>query len=362
MSQTIRFWFNSIAYGLAAALVIILLMPELRDKVGISAFTQKVINPEAMSFAYAVKEAAPAVVNVYSAEIQYRNYATQPKLNDLGSGVIMTSNGHILTNYHVVDNAQIIRVLLQDGRQYDAEVIGLDEVTDLALLKIDETNLPSIPQDSELKAQVGDIVLAIGNPLNLGQTITQGIISAIGKRGIGTNSGYADFIQMDAAINMGSSGGALVNSRGKLVGINAAMAKERPTDAQKDIEGIFFAIPYQLAKKIMLQLLEDGEVKRGYLGLNGIPIDHAGVPVRSSVDPIAGIRITNVDPLGPAWNGGLLTGDILLAADGKQLASFQDLILLVENTVPETVLEFSISRKGRLEKKTIKVGKLGASS
>ena len=352
MTKTIKFWLNSIAYGLSAALLVILLMPSLRDNMGITSFTNKVINPEAMSFAYAVKQAAPAVVNIYSAEIQYKNFASQPKLNDLGSGVIMTSNGHILTNYHVIDNAQLIRVLLQDGRQYDAEVIGLDAITDLALLKIDESNLPTIPQDSELEAQVGDIVLAIGNPLNLGQTITQGIISATGKRGIANNSSYSEFIQMDAAINLGSSGGALVNSRGKLVGINTAKVDENS-------QGIFLAIPYQLAKQVMLKLLEDGEVKRGYLGLNGIPIDHTGAPVRGRLASIAGVKITNVDPLGPAWDGGLKTDDILLAVDGKQLASFQELIYLIENTEPDTIIEFSLSRKGKLETKRVKVGKLG---
>lgn len=355
MSQTIKFWFNSIAYGLAAALVVIVLMPELRDKVGITSFTSKVINPQAMSFAHAVKQAAPSVVNIYSSAIQYKNFSTQERLNDLGSGVIMSSNGHILTNYHVIDNAEIINVLLQDGRQYKAEVIGLDKITDLALLKIDAQNLPAIPQDHNLQAQVGDIVLAIGNPLNLGQTITQGIISATGKRGLGSNTGYSDFLQMDAAINLGNSGGALVNSKGELVGINTAMAPG-------NIQGIFFAIPYQLAKKVMLTLLEDGEVKRGYLGLTGEPIDHTGNPIQSVVESIAGIRITNVDPLGPAWNGGLLSGDILLAADGKQFVSFQELITLIENTSPGTVLEFSISRKGKLEKKEIKVGKLGVDS
>jgi len=328
-------------------------MPSLRDKIGLTNFTNKVINPEAMSFAYAVQQAAPAVVNIYSA--QYTSFASQPKLNDLGSGVIMTSNGHILTNYHVIDKAQIIKVLLRDGRKYDAEVIGLDQVTDLALLKIDASNLPVIPQEPQLKAQVGDIVLAIGNPLNLGQTITQGIISAVGKRGIGSNSGFSDFIQMDAAINLGSSGGALVNSRGKLVGINTAKA-------QGNTQGIFFAIPYQLAKNVMLKLLEDGEVKRGWLGFEGHPIDHAGVLVRSSMEPIAGIKITNVDPLGPAWNGGIIAGDILLALDGKQLASFQELIYQIENTEPGTTIEFSVSRKGKLETMSVRVGKLGEDS
>ncbi|NVK25769.1 MAG: trypsin-like peptidase domain-containing protein [Gammaproteobacteria bacterium] len=340
------------AYGLAAALVIILLVPTLRENLGVTRLTERVIKPNVMSFAYAVEQAAPSVVNIYSAEIQINNYGKQPKVNDLGSGVIMSQDGHILTNYHVVDNAELIRVLLQDGRQYDAEVLGLDEVTDLALLKIDASNLPAIPQDPELEAQVGDIVLAIGNPLNLGQTITQGIISATDKKGIGNNSSFADFIQMDAAINLGSSGGALVNSRGQLVGINTAKA-------QRGIQGIFFAIPYKLAKHVMTKLLEDGEVKRGYLGLDGMPINHAGVPVMSNVESIAGIRISNVDPLGPAWKGGLLSGDILLAVNGKQLVSFQELLAIIEDVEPGTTMNFSISRKGQLKQVSVVVGKLG---
>lgn len=351
MINTIKFWFNAIAYGLAAALLIIVLTPSLRDNIGLTQFTNKVIKQEAMSFAYAVKQAAPAVVNIYSVAFQYKNFENQQQLNDLGSGVIMSSNGYILTNYHVIDKAQLVRVLLQDGRQYDAEIIGLDAITDLALLKIDETNLPTIPQEPELEAQVGDIVLAIGNPLNLGQTITQGIISATGKRGIANNSSYSELIQMDAAINLGSSGGALVNSRGKLVGINTAKIEQ-------DTQGIFLAIPYQLAKHVMAKLLADGEVKRGYLGLNGFPIDHTGSRVRSRLEPIAGIKITEVDPLGPGWNGGLKTNDILLAVDGKQLASLQDLQYVIENTEPGTIIEFSLSRKGKLERKQITVGKL----
>lgn len=352
MNKTLKFFLNSISYGLAAALVIILCVPTLRDNLGVNKLTDGVIKPNVMSFAYAVQQAAPSVVNIYSAEMQSNNYGQQPKVNDLGSGVIMTKNGHILTNYHVVDNAEIIHVLLQDGRQYVAEVLGLDQVTDLALLKIDESNLPAIPQDPELEAQVGDIVLAIGNPLNLGQTITQGIISATGKKGLGNNSSFSDFIQMDAAINLGSSGGALVNSRGQLVGINTAKAR-------RGIQGIFFAIPYKLSKRVMTKLLEDGEVKRGYLGLDGMPINHAGVPVRSSVESIAGIKITNVDPLGPAWKGGLLSGDVLLAINDNQLVSFQELLSIIEEVEPGTDINFSISRQGQLKKVTVKVGKLG---
>ncbi|MCL4167278.1 UNVERIFIED_CONTAM: hypothetical protein GTU68_061496 [Idotea baltica] len=264
----------------------------------------------------------------------------------------MTSNGHILTNYHVVDNAELITVLLQDGRLFNAEIIGSDQVTDLALLKIDAENLPAIPQDPDLEAQVGDIVLAIGNPLNLGQTITQGIISATGQKGLSSsNSSHSDFIQMDAAINIGNSGGALVNSRGVLVGINTAKA-------QRGVQGIFFAIPYKLAKHITDRLLADGEVTRGYLGLDGSPINQDGVFVKSSVESIAGIKITNVDPFGPAWTGGLRTGDVMLAINGKQLVSFQELLNIIENTTPGDHIKISLSRGEVIMNKNVQVGKL----
>ena len=354
----VKFLINSIAYGLAAALLIILLTPQLRSNLGITQFTDNVINPHAMSFAHAVKQAAPAVVNIYSVTLDKPLLNQRAQLSDLGSGVIMTSFGHILTNYHVVDNAELIRVHLQDGRQFNAEVIGLDQVTDLALLKIDAENLPIIPQNPELEPQVGDIVLAIGNPLNFGQTITQGIISAIGKKGLTPGASHGDLIQMDAAINVGNSGGALVNSQGMLVGINTASART----GRNGIQGIFFAIPYKLAKKIMDKLLADGEVKRGYLGVGGYPINQMGVPVNSRVESIAGIRLNSVDPLGPAWTAGLKVGDILLSVNGKQLVSLEELMAVVENVEPGVILTFSLSRSGEIMTKQVTGVKLETSN
>jgi serine protease DegS len=350
----IKFVLNGIAYGLAAALIIILSSPELRDNLGLNRLKDNVMRPAAMSFAYAVKEAAPSVVNIYSMASNNNQVGQQEVINDLGSGVIMTSNGHILTNYHVVDTAQSILVHLQDGRQFNAEVIGLDRVTDLALLKIDANNLPTVPQQPDLEPQVGDIILAIGNPLNFGQTITQGIISATGKKGLTPGTSYTDFIQMDAAINIGNSGGALVNSQGMLVGINTASAGA----SQQGIQGIFFAIPYQVAKKIMDKLLADGEVKRGYLGLGGRAINHIGKPVRTTVESIAGIEITSVDPLGPAWKAGLQTFDVLLAVNNKQLASVEELLSIVENQPPGSTITVDVSRNKKLIKMEVEVGKL----
>ena len=352
MSFKIKHIFNAIAYGLAVAFLVIILTPSLRSNLGLTQLTNKVIRQEPMSFAYAVQRAAPSVVNVYSVTLSKNNLGQQQNLNDLGSGVLMTTNGHILTNYHVVDNAELITVLLQDGRLFNAKVIGSDQVTDLALLKIDAEGLPAIPQDPDLETQVGDVVLAIGNPLNLGQTVTQGIISATDQKGLSTsNSSHSDFIQMDAAINIGNSGGALVNSRGVLVGINTAKA-------QRGIQGIFFAIPYKLAKHITDRLLADGEVTRGYLGLDGSPINQAGLPVKSSVESIAGIKLTNVDPFGPAWTGGLRTGDIMLAINGKQLSSFQELLNIIEITKPGNDIKISLSRNEVILNKNVQVGKL----
>lgn len=352
MSLKIKNIFNAIAYGLASALLVIILTPSLRSNLGLTQLTNKVIRQDPMSFSFAVQQAAPSVVNVYSVTLSKNNLGQQQNLNDLGSGVLMTSNGHILTNYHVVDSADLITVQLQDGRLFNAEIIGSDQVTDLALLKIDAKNLPAIPQDPEVEPQVGDVVLAIGNPLNFGQTVTQGIISAIDQRGLSnSNSGHSNFIQMDAAINIGNSGGALVNSRGILVGINTAKA-------QRGIQGIFFAIPYKLAKHVTDRLLANGEVTRGYLGLDGSAINQEGVFVKSTVESIAGIKITNVDPFGPAWTGGLRTGDIMVAIDNKELNNFQELLTTIENTKPGDYINISLLKGKTVTNKKVQVGKL----
>ncbi len=244
------FLLKSIAYGLAAALVWLLFFQQdgqlnLRDL-----FRTQDNMPAAISYAKAVRAAAPAVVNVYTVTTQQdpRSYQRRIIRNEsLGSGVIMRADGYILTNYHVVNGADQIVVALQDGRQLEAMLIGQDRMTDLAVLYVAAENLPVIPQQAEIEPQVGDLVLAIGNPLNLGQSITQGIISATGRAGLSTNN-YTDFMQMDAAINAGNSGGALVNSNGILVGINtAAFQRQR----NLEVQGIFFAVPYRLAHTVM---------------------------------------------------------------------------------------------------------------
>ncbi|MCP5079494.1 MAG: trypsin-like serine protease, partial [Psychromonas sp.] len=266
-------------------------------------------NNQVASYSEAVKKASPAVVNIYSQ--QYINSSIDNKQHlqptGLGSGIIVDKKGYILTNYHVVAQADQILIALQDGRLFSAKVIGSDFITDLAVLQIEGNNLPVIPQNAKYNPQVGDIVLAIGNPYNLGQTITQGIISATGRNGM-SSSGRQDFLQTDAAINEGNSGGALINSRGELVGINTS---EFYTNTQNISNGISFAIPYQLSQRIMESLIRDGRVIRGSLGL-----------VAENLDPLLarlwGLKSQNsiiikaVNMSGPADIAGVQVNDILL--------------------------------------------------
>ena len=222
LKSALKYTINSISYGILFAVALLLLAPNLNDNTFIKQLLHTEIKtPPPLSYAKAVSLASPAVVNIYSEDImpssgygqQARNTAT------LGSGVIMDSNGYILTNLHVIQNADLIHVVLQNGQHFPAQLIGFDQITDLAVLKVNASNLPTIPQQTNLQSLAGDIVLAIGNPLNLGQTVTQGIISATGRNGL-SNTNYLNFLQMDAAIHNGNSGGALINSNGVLVGIN----------------------------------------------------------------------------------------------------------------------------------------------
>lgn len=340
------FLLKSIAYGLAAALVWLLFFQQnsqlnLRDL-----FRTQDHLPTAISYAKAVRAAAPAVVNVYTVTTQQdpRSYQRRIIRNEsLGSGVIMRADGYILTNYHVVNGADQIVVALQDGRQLEAMLIGQDRMTDLAVLYVAAENLPVIPQQAEIEPQVGDLVLAIGNPLNLGQSITQGIISATGRAGLSTNN-YTDFMQMDAAINAGNSGGALVNSNGILVGINtAAFQRQR----NLEVQGIFFAVPYRLAHTVMEKLIKHGRVVRGHLGLSGEPvINSAGERQVSTGQNFYGMKITDVDSFGPAAMSGLLTDDILLEIKGVALSSVSQALDIVAEAEPDKAVPILIERRG----------------
>lgn len=335
--NALKFVVRSASYGVMFAVVLLLLVPELREE-SLSPwqlFNKSKQQAQPLSYAKAVRLAGPAVVNIYSEDIQTNNnYGRQPRTTTrLGSGVIMHDQGYILTNYHVVQSADLIVVVLQRGQKLHAELIGYDEITDLAVLKVQASNLPVIPQNTSLISQVGDVVLAIGNPLNLGQTVTQGIISATGQSGLSTS--YLQFLQMDAAINSGNSGGALINSNGELVGINSR--KFTQGNSNLNIQGIFFAVPYELAHKIMLKIIEHGRVVRGWLG----------VEANDYVANFKGFIIGAVTPQSPAMIAGLKSGDVVYQINDIQLQNAKQALDIIAETAPGSVLNFMLSRDNK---------------
>lgn len=327
----IKYIVRPASYGVMIAVALLLLVPELRTNT-LQVFQNSQIQNPPLSYAKAVSTASPAVVNIYSEEISSNSvYGTEARrLNNLGSGVIMDANGYILTNHHVVQNADLITVQLQNGQEFPAELIGYDTYTDLAVLKVATTNLPVIPQRSNLQSLAGDVVLAIGNPLNLGQTVTQGVISATGRSGLSVIN-YLEFLQMDAAINDGNSGGALINTHGELVGINS----RKFTNKERNIQGIFFAVPYSLAHKVMRKIIANGRVIRGYLG----------VRVNSLKKAFKGFAIDGVDNNSPAFKAGLKPGDIIYQINGVEISSFVQALDIVAETKPGTTLSFNVIRK-----------------
>lgn len=328
-----KYIFRAISYGVMAGVVALILFPQLRGDEGtfFDLFDPKHQKPAPLSYAEAVKVASPAVVNLYSREIVNSDrFSRQNRISTkLGSGVIMDSQGFIITNYHVIRNAAQIIVLLQTGEIYPAELIGYDRVTDLAVLKVDAINLPVIPQDPSLEPYVGDVVMAIGNPLDLGQSVTQGIISAVGRGGLSATS-HLEFLQMDAAINEGNSGGALINSNGDLVGINS----RKVNIEELNIQGIFLAVPYKLAYKVMTEIIENGRVVRGWLGVQTIEY----------MENVKGFLIGGVAQNGPAQLGGLKPGDIVYQINGIPISSIPQALDIVAETRPGTVLEFDVFR------------------
>jgi serine protease DegS len=332
--ELLKYVTRSASYGVVFAVVLLLLVPQLRDNqfntLNLLNLSTKPQPP--LSYAKAVAAAGASVVNIYSTEIQKQpRYSQQPRDNTrLGSGVIMDAGGYILTNFHVVQNADLIEVLLQSGQILAAELIGFDIYTDLAVLKVNATNLSVIPQNKTMSSLAGDIVLAIGNPLNLGQTVTQGIVSATGRSGL-SNTSYQEFLQMDAAINEGNSGGALINTNGELIGINS----RKFTNPQLNIQGIFFAVPYDLAYKIMLKIIEYGRVTRGWLGITS----------RRYENNIKGLVIGQITPNSPALIAGLQAGDIIYQIGGTAITSITQALDIVAETKPGKILTFKIYRK-----------------
>jgi serine protease DegS len=309
----------------------------------------------AESYAAAVHRAAPAVVNISTARLvteQIEPSAVAQLFGDLrplyhqrveralGSGVIVDTAGHIITNNHVIANADTIMITLADGRATRAVVVGRDPDTDLALLSIKLKNLPVMPLGRSDRLQVGDGVLAIGNPLGLSQTVTHGIVSATGRSQLGVAT-FEDFIQTDAAINAGNSGGALINTLGDLIGINTAvLGKNNGGDIS--VEGISFAIPVNLARGVMDEILDHGRVIRGWTGI--VPEDVGDEQARQLGLPRGGVVITNLYRNSPAVDAGLHIGDILILIDGKSVHNAQDALAQIAARKPGSHVHLDLVR------------------
>ena len=270
----------------------------------------------------------------------------------LGSGVIVSPDGYILTNNHVIDDATDVRVTLADRREFKGRVIGKDAKIDLAVVKIDASNLPAITIGNSAKMEVGDCVLAIGNPYGVGQTVTMGIISATGRAGLGIED-YEDFIQTDAAINPGNSGGALVNDRGELVGINTAILAEGSGGNQ----GIGFAVPVNLARKVMDQIVEHGHVVRSYLGVSVQAVTPAIAKAMHLNSP-DGALVSQVSPDSPASKAGLQEGDVILAINGTPVNEFNQLRMTVSMMSPGDTANLKVFRDGQTKEFAVKVAEM----
>jgi S1-C subfamily serine protease len=303
------------------------------------------------SYAEAVRRAAPAVVNVYAARIVTerlpRNILQDPfgelgpryrqRLEQsLGSGVIVDAAGQVVTNHHVIADAAAIRVQLADGREADAQVIGRDPDTDLALLRIDLRDLPAIELGRSSALRVGDIVLAIGNPIGLSATVTQGIVSATGRGQLGV-AVFENFIQTDAPINVGNSGGALINTRGELVGINTAIIARN-----LGVEGIGFAIPVDLVRGVVGELVARGRVVRGWVGFDVANIDDA--TARAAGLARGGVVIVKLYQGSPAQQAGLQPGDLVTRIGGRAPTSAQEVQVRIAASQPGTALLIGVQR------------------
>jgi serine protease Do len=273
-----------------------------------------------------------------------------PKQHGLGSGVIVTKDGYLLTNNHVVENADEVKVALGDGREFTAKVVGKDPKSDIAVLKIDAKDLPAIDLADSDKLEVGDVVLAIGNPFGVGQTVTSGIISATGRGSLGLD--YEDMIQTDAAINPGNSGGALVDAEGRLIGINTAIISRSGGN-----QGIGFAVPVNLARSVMEGLVKDGRVVRGFLGVNIQDLTPA-LAEEFDVKESSGVLVAGVTPKSPAEKAGLRDGDIITEFNGKAVKDSRHLKLQVAQTAPGTSVPVKILRDGKTKSLDVTVKEL----
>ena len=335
---------QAIVIGLAAAMLIVLIL----SGTGSNHFLSKFFILQVASYNDAVRIAAPAVVNVYTRSLQDSN-RNDFSVNNLGSGVIMRSDGYILTNKHVIQNADQIIVALQSGKIYQATIIGSDWLTDLAVLKINANDLPTIPQNPERTVKVGDVALAIGNPYNLGQSVSQGIISATGRNTI-SEFKQQDFIQTDASINQGNSGGALINSLGELIGINTLSIGRSENEVVA--EGLGFAIPIKLANTVMSKIIQDGRVIRGFFGVESQMFSSAPIEDNSQ----KGVLVTNLSQNGPAQRAGIQIGDIIVKFGNTEVQSPAQMVNMVGNMKPGAVVSVQVLRKNKLYNIPVEIG------
>ena len=331
-----------------------------------SGTTAGVARPD--SYNDAVRKAAPSVVNIFtSKEVRV---SRNPLLNDplfrrffgdqlgddtqrsssLGSGVVVSSEGYILTNHHVVEAADEIEVALPDGKKLLAKVVGNDPETDLAVLRVDAKDLPAITFGSSDNLRVGDIVLAIGNPFGVGQTVTSGIVSALGRSGLGINV-FENFIQTDAPINPGNSGGALIDARGNLVGINTAIYSRSGGSL-----GIGFATPVSTARAVLEQIIKSGAVTRGWIGVELQPITPA-LAESFKLGTLEGAIVNGVLSGGPADKAGAKPGDVLVSIDGKPIVDPQSVLNVVTGIAPGRAAQVKLKRKGQDMEIAVTVGR-----
>ena len=349
LNHILKFLLQFTIGGLAIAFLLLFFFPEKflpvmdRDPNTIPNTTNNPV--DIVSYNDAISMAAPAVVNVYARQIRtaqvnplfqnplFRRFfgdmtPEQQINNNIGSGVILNNSGYLLTNAHVITEADDIQITLNDGRQAEAEVVGIDNETDLAVLHIELENLPVATIGNSDMLKVGDVVLAIGNPYNFGQTVTQGIVSATRRTRLGIAL-IEDFIQTDAAINPGNSGGALINARGDLIGINTAIVFNNR--GSQGI-GIGFAIPIDQAIDVMQQLIRKGFVERGFLGIAMQPVPADIADALSLAN--SGITVTAVFQNSPAAVAGVMPGDIITTVNGNPLIDAQQAVQIISGFTP----------------------------
>lgn len=370
-----KLWFifaQTVTVSLAALFVIKLFYPALLDNqdktivINQTESTSAATSPS--SYSTAAKKAMPSVVNIFTSkkitaspnqqfldDPLFRQFfgdqfddQPQPE-NSLGSGVIVSNQGLILTNHHVIEAADEIEIALADGRTMPARVVGTDPETDLAVLKVEVTNLPAITFAGPEQLNVGDVVLAIGNPFGVGQTVTQGIVSALGRTHLGINT-FENFIQTDAPINPGNSGGALINTEGNLVGINSAIYSRSGGSM-----GIGFAIPLSIAQQVMEQIIRHGSVTRGWIGIEAQDITPE-LAESFRLKQARGSLVAGIVRGSPAEKAGLRPGDVLMAINGREVIDSSTMLNLISELKPDKPATLNIARDQKELEITVLIG------